>query len=235
MILFSAFILGFLSSWHCIGMCGPLTMAVNHSGGKTRFFGAAVYHSGRIFTYAVLGIVMGLIGMTAYMLKLQQYFSILLGIAVVILIFKQQWLNKLTAKYQKSRFMQFVRKKMFNKQNFQTNKGKLFTGMANGLLPCGMVYVALAGAMAQSQITSSVIYMLLFGIGTLPAMMSVHFLPVSWTRKPFFRKWAFAGMLAISCLFFYRGIASHASHMPDDQKVEQRDLVKDITICFPRK
>lgn len=209
MILASALILGLLSSWHCIGMCGPLAMAVNHAGGRGHWYGAAIYHSGRILIYAGLGILMGMLGMATYMLKLQQYFSFLLGAVVIVLIFRQSWLNKLTATYQKSRFMQFIRKKVLNKGNFRTKRGKFISGMANGLLPCGMVYVALAGALAQPQIISSVTYMIMFGLGTLPALMATQFIPMGWARKPFFKKWAYAGMLVISCLFFYRALHTH--------------------------
>ncbi|MGK7389972.1 MAG: sulfite exporter TauE/SafE family protein [Candidatus Cyclobacteriaceae bacterium M2_1C_046] len=230
MILASALILGFLSSWHCIGMCGPLAMAVNHGGGRGPWYGAAIYHSGRILIYAGLGVLMGLLGMATYMLKLQQYFSFLLGAVVIILIFRQSWLNKLTAKYQKSRFMQFIRKNVLNKRNFRSKKGKFISGMANGLLPCGMVYVALAGALAQPAISSSVIYMLMFGLGTLPALMATQFIPLGWARKPFFKKWAYAGMLVISCLFFYRALHTH-QHEAEHQHQEISSPFAGVPVC----
>lgn len=212
MILISALLLGFLSSWHCIGMCGPLVMAIHSAGGGK--FGTFLYNGGRILMYMLLGAFMGTIGMGAYLLDLQQYFAILLGVIVLILIFKQSWLNAFTARYQRSGFMTFLRKHILNKNNFKKPQGKFISGLANGLLPCGLVYVALAGALSQPSIVDGMIYMGVFGLGTLPAMMLTQLVPMSWIRKPMLRKWAFAGMLVISCLFFYRAVhfQQHPEH-----------------------
>ena len=231
MILFSALLLGLLSSWHCVGMCGPLAIAVNHAGGEKSWTGMLIYHSGRIIVYALMGILMGALGMATYMLEIQQYFSILLGIVVLILIFKQSWLNKITAKYQKSRFMSFIKVRLLNKRNFRTSRGKFIAGIANGFLPCGMVYVALAGAVAQPKVELSVAYMIIFGLGTFPALMVTNFIPLKWTAKPFYRKWAFAGMLVISCLLFYRALHTHNPSSDNHQEHEMKSGFSDIPLC----
>lgn len=231
MIFFSAILLGLLSSWHCIGMCGPLAIAVNHAGGQGKWQGSLIYHSGRILVYACMGLIMGLIGITTVILEVQQYFSILLAVVVLILIFKQAWLNKLTAKYQQSRFMNFMKRRLLNKRNFRSPQGKFIAGIANGFLPCGMVYVALAGAVAQQRIEFSIAYMVLFGLGTFPALLLTNFIPLKWTAKPIFRKWAFAGMLIISCLLFYRALYSHTPSSDSHRERDKGSVFENIPLC----
>jgi uncharacterized protein len=170
--------LGAVSSLHCVGMCGPLSMAlpVHHLSNTQKFFSLLSYQFGRIITYASLGLIFGLLGRRIYLAGFQQWFSIIMGVVVILLlvfywIYKKplhpSFLNKLYQVIQ-LRMIKILRSPK-NRLSF------LLLGMANGLLPCGMVYVAIAGALTTGEVGYSVAFMAMFGAGTLPAMMMISY------------------------------------------------------------
>lgn len=177
-VVLAALLLGFLGSFHCIGMCGPiaLTLPVQHLEGFKKFTGIIIYNFGRVLTYAILGSFFGVIGMSFNLFGWQQILSIILG-SLLVLFF-------ITSFFQKRLFNnQFIQKHwnkyiirwltpLFHKKNM----GNLFLiGLLNGLLPCGLVYMAVAGALATGNILYSSLFMASFGLGTLPAMVTMSF------------------------------------------------------------
>ncbi len=174
MLLLSAFILGLVGNFHCLGMCGPIALAIplKDNSTSTRLLSILIYNSGRIFTYTLLGALIGFIGKGVFLMGFQQKLSIILGAAIIIYaIFiivkrKSSLLNNLLATkfYRlKNAMGSFLRKKSYD--------ANLLLGLLNGLLPCGMIYIALAGALASESVFSSAAFMLFFGLGTLPVMM----------------------------------------------------------------
>jgi len=172
-----AFSLGLLSSLHCVGMCGPLALAgqglFNKEFGKV-WVHAILYNAGRIFSYMLLGIIFGLFGTILAFTGYQKGISIFSGMVLILLFLfsvqpdawlgKKNWVQKLYGLIQK---------------NFGKLAGKhdLFSrvalGMMNGFLPCGMVYIALAGAISLQNTFGAMGFMLFFGLGTFPAMVGV--------------------------------------------------------------
>jgi len=155
----SAFLLGLVSSLHCVGMCGPLVLSVAR--GRSALFG---YHSGRIGVYTVMGVVAGLLGRGVRLAGLQQALSISLGVVILGMVFGgwkagMPGLSSLVGRLWRSEMrVKFV-----------------VLGMANGLLPCGMVYLALAGAVSSSGVADATGFMALFGLGTLPLLLGVSY------------------------------------------------------------
>lgn len=174
----AGFSLGLVGSLHCVGMCGPLALAlpVYHLSPFKKFISLFLYQSGRITTYAVLGFLFGLLGKRFYMAGFQQWLSVCLGLLIVasaIIYFLGK--NSLHFNFL-NRFYLLVQKAIG--RLLQSGKGPLgfyIMGIANGLLPCGMVYMAIAGALSSISISHSVVFMALFGAGTLPAMMAVSY------------------------------------------------------------
>jgi len=173
-LLLSAFILGLVGNFHCLGMCGPIALAIplKDNSTSTRLLSILIYNAGRIFTYTLLGALIGFIGKGVFLMGFQQKLSIILGAAIIIYaVFiivkrKSSLLNKLLATkfYRlKNAMGSFLRKKTYD--------ANLLLGLLNGLLPCGMIYIALAGALASESVFSSAAFMLFFGLGTLPVMM----------------------------------------------------------------
>lgn len=173
MIFWAAFSLGILGSFHCIGMCGPIVLALPSGRGNTftKLGNQLLYHSGRSFTYALIGILPGIIGAGFTAFGFQQKLSIALGALLLLLI--------LIGGLDKFRFgnvallaslNQWLKKRLGHLLRSQHPLSSLGTGMLNGLLPCGLVYIALAAAAAAGSIQGSMLFMFIFGMGTLPVM-----------------------------------------------------------------
>ena len=174
-ILIPALILGAVSSLHCIGMCGPLAMALPlRNENSARFTGALLYNLGRMTTYASFGLIFGLIGRSFAWFGWQQKISIMLGIIILISLVLPRILNKqnLFTKWN-TRAMTTLRGKL-GKLLFNGNPASLYAiGLLNGLLPCSMVYLALAGSIATGDAVTGALFMVFFGAGTFPAMWTV--------------------------------------------------------------
>lgn len=175
-IFWTALTLGFLGSFHCVGMCGPIALALplNRESLLSKITGALLYNTGRVFMYALLGGLFGLIGQSIIIAGYQQSLSITLGITVLIMILLP---NKLANKF---RFLSFTYsfigkvkqklKTLFKQNSFSS---LFFIGTLNALLPCGLVYLGIAGAIAAGNLLQGSIFMALFGLGTVPAMLTV--------------------------------------------------------------
>ncbi len=169
-MLWSAFILGLLGSLHCVGMCGPIALALPGKG----LGGRLLYNAGRISTYASIGFISGLLGMGILLAGAQQYLSVLLGSIMLSLVL-------LSLLHRKAKWMQRISQKPF--LWVQHRLGPLLSnprwtslyliGLLNGLLPCGFVYVALSGALLSHAPLSGALFMAFFGLGTVPAMLAV--------------------------------------------------------------
>jgi sulfite exporter TauE/SafE len=174
--LLAAFSLGFLGSLHCIGMCGPIAMAlpVHGKGWKFRVLGIYLYNSGRILTYGILGAFLGTLGLGIKLAGYQQALSITLGILLLLGLFLPKILslnNKVFLAFNtklKGWFAAWMKQK--------SPQALFITGLLNGLLPCGLIYIALAGATSSGETIKGALFMAVFGLGTLPAMFSVSFI-----------------------------------------------------------
>lgn len=181
-----AFMIGLLGSIHCIGMCGPLAFAVPSvkEGGFYLILDKLLYQFGRIISYCMLGLIIGLIGRQIWLAGFQQGFSILSGVLIIAAacfrIFKLKALTGQSAALLKP-FYKLFNIAMKHKANH------LIIGMINGFLPCGFVYLAMAGALNTGEISSSVIYMFWFGLGTLP-LMFIATIGMGFTGAVFRRK-----------------------------------------------
>ncbi len=178
-MLYTALIFGLISSFHCIGMCGPIAMMlpVDRSNPAKKVTQILSYHLGRISAYAVIGFVFGLLGKGFFMAGMQQKLSVIIGVLMIVAIVIPE---KTFAQYNFSkpvfRLISKVKQALsnqFKKKSYQS----LFTiGLLNGFLPCGMVYVALFGAIAMQSIGLGIFYMVLFGLGTVPLMSTVVYI-----------------------------------------------------------
>ena len=170
--------MGLMSSFHCIGMCGPIALALPVQKGNRwqQLAGLLVYNSARAFTYAILGLLIGSVGSSLAWIGYLRYLSIFAGILMITYVF---WPASLDHYFRTPLFWQkvvhSVRTKMGEMLRTRSIHGWFFLGILNGLLPCGMVYLALISSVATGSIAGSGIYMLLFGMGTLPMMMAVGF------------------------------------------------------------
>ncbi|MGB3007651.1 MAG: sulfite exporter TauE/SafE family protein [Chitinophagaceae bacterium] len=209
--LISGFTLGAAGSLHCIGMCGPLSLALptQHLSAQHKFISLLLYQIGRIITYSVFGLIFGIAGRRIYINGYQQWFSIGMGALILLLAFlyfiQQKTVHfKLLNRFYISVQNLIVRLLKSTKNSF----GFLLMGMANGLLPCGMVYIAIAATLSFTSISESVGFMAMFGAGTLPAMMLVtyagQFLKIE--VRQLFRKAVPYFVMTMGLLLILRGL-----------------------------
>lgn len=177
--MIGAFLIGLLGSVHCVGMCGPLMISFTGKPGKRAFWSFLLYHSGRILVYAVIGIFFGLISSSVRFFEAQQYFSIGLGVAMIVIFGLPKVRNRVEGWYYQSWFYQSAKSKLTG--YFSTRIRWFASGLLNGFLPCGLIYLAAAGAMLSRDMLSAASYMIVFGLGTVPALASLslfrNFLP----------------------------------------------------------
>jgi sulfite exporter TauE/SafE len=166
----TAFILGLVGSLHCAGMCGPLALALPHlPGGSVGFVpGRVAYNIGRILTYCFLGLASGLAGKTVLLAGLERSLSIGLGIALLVGMVVSR---KLVVS--PSRVVGRLKSRMAGLLHRRSFTSLCLLGLLNGLLPCGLVYVACAGAASTGNIPRATQYMAAFGAGTLPMMLAI--------------------------------------------------------------
>ena len=187
-MLITALIIGFAGSLHCVGMCSPLAMLIGGPDKQKILLNRLLYNSGRVITYSFLGLLMGLIGEVVSFTGLQNVLSIGLGVFIILVLLFPRIEASLSPAV--NAFLYRVKSGIGNRIRKSTPSSSFVTGLLNGLLPCGMVYMALALALIQNSLWTSIGFMAFFGLGTFPALLaSVYFahvikkiIPVSWRR-----------------------------------------------------
>jgi sulfite exporter TauE/SafE len=175
MDLLAALTLGIIGSLHCVGMCGPLVLAIptNATSQWEFILERLLFSVGKAVTYGIMGAFLGLAGKSILM-NFQQNVSIVLGITILLTVaipigFKSRFEKFSPLKYVHN----FVRDK-FSMLIRKRGRIALFSmGSLNGLLPCGLVYTALIGATAVADVWHSALFMIVFGLGTAPALIAV--------------------------------------------------------------
>ncbi len=210
-MLYSALLFGLISSLHCIGMCGPIAvmLPVDHHHPAKKVLQILIYHFGRLFAYATLGFLFGILGKGFFMAGIQQQLSITVGILMITIALVP---DKVFMKYNFSKPVYRIVSKVkssLGQQFKRKSPDALFAiGLLNGFLPCGLVYAALFGAIAMQNVTMSVTYMLLYGLGTIPMMTAVvyvsHFLSLPLRSQ--LQKIIPVVTIFIGALFIIRGL-----------------------------
>ncbi|MBV5313954.1 MAG: sulfite exporter TauE/SafE family protein [Prolixibacteraceae bacterium] len=229
--------IGLIGSFHCIGMCGPIVVALplkKHSM-MSKITGAVLYNSGRVLTYSILGILFGLLGKGIHMAGFQQWTSILLGVAMIIsVLFPFVFREKITIAGLFSGFaarLILKLKKLFTDRSYFS---LLMIGLLNGLLPCGLVYVAIAGAINSGNILSGAVFMMFFGIGTIPLLLIATLASDAIGQKvrskmqkvvPYF-------VFMLGVLFILRGMSLGIPYVsPTSEKLAPKSMVEKGSCC----
>jgi uncharacterized protein len=209
-ILYFAFTLGLLANFHCIGMCGPISLALplNRKNKLTAASGVMTYTIGRSIGYALLGIIIGVIGFSANLLGVLQWLSIISGILIILFA----WRNYYAFTPRFGAFNAFITQKIgvLFKQNREkksyTTLGLI--GLLNAYLPCGMVYVALLSALNAGTVANAALFMFVFGIGTAPGFLVLALLKNKVTFSRFLNNKVMVASLVslVGVLILLRGL-----------------------------
>lgn len=170
----AAILLGLAGGLHCAGMCGPIALVVGRS---------VPYLLGRILTYAVLGVIAGAGASTIATAGYSQVVSIVAGSLMMILAAMQLlWHRSLFPQKFMVRITKPVRVRLQGLLQRRTGVAMLGIGAVNGLLPCGLVLSATFGAASTHTVLGGALFMLMFGLGTLPVMASIAY-GATWIRN----------------------------------------------------
>ncbi len=227
-LLYTALVLGLFTGFHCIGMCGPiaLVLPLNNKSWGTRIFSALLYNIGRTITYAAMGAVFGIIGAGFSFAGFQKWVSIGMGVFMITTIAFPKINHVLYKGTGNSKIMISIKKKLAKYFQQASYKSLFITGLLNGLLPCGMVYMALAGAIAAGSLQLSVLYMILFGLGTIPMMFLLSMIGnfASLKLKSFINKVIPFVVVVVGLLFILRGLGLGIMFIsPPDKKLHVKE------------
>jgi uncharacterized protein len=177
-MLAAAFLLGLVSSLHCIGMCGPiaLMLPLDHHNPIRKITQLTAYQLGRLSSYASLGLLFGFLGRGFFLAGLQQNLSIVAGVLMILAVTIPE---RTFARYNFSKpiykAISLVKSNLGKRLQNKSLPSLFLVGVFNGLLPCAMVYAALFGAVALQQPYASALFMVAFGLGTAPLMVAVPY------------------------------------------------------------
>lgn len=235
-----ALVTGLVTSLHCIGMCGPIAVALplGNKSWAHRLAGSLTYNLGRTITYAILGAIFGLLGQGIMMAGFHQWASIIIGILMILsvvfpFLFKDKrkiesflfgYTGKLIGKF----------RKLFAISSFPS---LFLIGLLNGLLPCGPVYVAIAGALNTGGMISGIIYMIIFGLGTIPIMLAIPLLGNligTKIRKKF--SWVLSAFIVLlGILFILRGLSLGIMYVSPKSKMLEPHVMMEKQNCCSGK
>ncbi|MBX2829248.1 MAG: sulfite exporter TauE/SafE family protein [Flavobacteriaceae bacterium] len=223
-MVYTAIILGLLGSFHCVGMCGPIAflLPLDRKSKTKRFFEITSYHIGRLLTYGFLGFIFGVLGKRLQLFGLQQQLSIIIGILMIAVILIP---NKFFNRYPISRPIYRGISKLKSAIGLEIKKkkpGTFFTlGFLNGLLPCGLVYMAVFGAIGTGDMWTGALYMVLFGIGTIPLMTSAIYIGnfLKGTARKRIVKMIPVFVVIVGALFVLRGLGLGIPYVSPSEKV----------------
>lgn len=210
-MLLSALILGLLGSLHCVGMCGPIAfmLPVDRSNSIKKVSQITVYHFGRLLAYSILGLLFGIVGKSLYLFGFQQQLSIIVGVLMIFLVvIPYRTLGKYNLSRPLNRLISKVKTSLGQALKKKTADTFITIGFLNGFLPCGLVYMAVFGAVATGSILHGSLYMILFGIGTIPLMTSAIYLGkfLNSNIKQRIQKAVPVFVIIIGALFILRGL-----------------------------
>ena len=187
------FVAGFLGSYHCIGMCGPLALALGSSRPELAMNTTRqlIYSVGRIFTYAFLGSVAGYAGLrltranalsptgqewlaqsgSTSLVNIQAWLAVVAGILLIIFgLMTTGILPKRSAKAGGGiTCLAATWLKTFLTSPSPVNV--FLAGVFTGFIPCGLVYIFLAKAASTASVPVGAATMVAFGFGTVPLMV----------------------------------------------------------------
>ncbi len=210
-MLWTAFILGLLGSLHCIGMCGPIAfmLPVDRKNTSRKVFQIGLYHFGRLLSYSIFGLVFGLIGKSLYLFGFQQQLSITIGVLMILVVLVPvKMFNKYNLSKPLFKVISTVKSSLGSALKKKTNDTFLTIGFLNGFLPCGLVYMAIFAAISFGALWQASLYMVFFGLGTIPLMTSAVYLGkfINAQKKQRIQELIPVFVVVIGCMFILRGL-----------------------------
>ena len=176
-------VLGLSAAVHCLGMCGPLVIALGKT--KSTWGALVVYHLSRTASYLVLGVV---VLSLAPMASGQRWLSVVSGLFLLATAWQEQFAEPACCTTQKTPWHR--RLLLWRTWSLKNTSGVLTSsvlGGLNGLLPCGMVYAAIASSSAFGGWSGGIPFLLGFGTATALPLVALQaagkHLPAVWMAR----------------------------------------------------
>ena len=233
-MILTALIFGLLGSFHCVGMCGPIAFLLpldRKSEGK-KLIQLASYHFGRLLTYSLIGLLFGLLGRQLNLFGFQQQLSVGIGVLMILAVILP---TKVFGRYNGSKFIYKWVGRIKNELGAQLRKktpDAFFTiGFLNGLLPCGLVYMAVFGALATGGAWQGALYMFAFGLGTVPLMTTAIYLGnfLKGKAKKRVVKAIPVFVVIIGVLFILRGLGLGIPYVSPSEMVSHTEITAQVS------
>lgn len=210
-MIVTAFILGLLGSFHCVGMCGPIAfmLPVSRDNSLKKLLQIFLYHSGRLFAYSIIGLGFGLVGKSLYLFGMQQQLSIAAGILMItVIVIPSKTFGKYNFSKPLYRIIGKIKSSLGAALKKKTPDTFLTIGFLNGFLPCGLVYMAVFGAIASGDIFQGSLYMAFFGLGTIPLMTTAVYFSsmLNGVLRKKVQRYIPAFVVMVGILFILRGM-----------------------------
>ncbi|WP_291083681.1 sulfite exporter TauE/SafE family protein [Flavobacterium sp. BFFFF1] len=217
-ILIAALVLGMVSSLHCVAMCGPivLMLPVARNNPERKALQIISYHLGRITTYTFLGFIFGFFGRALSVAGMQQYLSITAGMVMILMVLlPKKTFQKYSLSTPAFRLIGRVKSAMASHLKKQSFFSLYSIGLLNGFLPCAMVYGALFGALSTQNVLSGMVFMAVFGLGTVPLMSMVNYLYryITMPIRNRLQKLIPYTMIVMGMLLILRGLVLDIDHV----------------------
>jgi len=226
-ILFTALVLGLMGSFHCAGMCGPIAIALPLYGNSTvqKVFGSLLYNLGRVLTYALMGAVFGLLGQGLQLMGFQRWVSVIMGVLMIIAVIFPTLFGNNRIGAGITPLIDRLRQKLSKLFTVRSFSSLFLIGLLNGLLPCGLVYIAIAGSIGSGSALMGAIYMALFGLGTMPMLLAINlsggFISTSLRKK--INKLIPILVIIVGILFILRGLSLGIPYIsPSEEKIKMK-------------
>jgi len=210
-LFITAFTIGLVGSFHCIGMCGPIAFALpsKSKAAHHKVISGVVYNVGRITTYVIFGLLFGIIGQGISTAGSQQTISIILGVVFILsVIVPKSMLNKINPTGTIGFYISRVKNSLGKLLRSSSISNLVLIGLLNGLLPCGLVYAAIGGSIATGNAADGAFFMMAFGLGTLPMMFSAvlisNFISINFRNR--IKRIIPVFIVLMGCLFILRGL-----------------------------
>ncbi len=218
--------IGLMGSFHCAGMCGPIVLALPLQK-QNALAKNVLYQLGRIVSYSLIGLLFGFVGRGFSLAGLQQPLSIAIGVFMIASVLLPRVINTHKTPVFLQKIILLLRNKLGKLLKQNSFKALFITGILNGFLPCGLVYMALLGAIGIGNPFSSALFMAFFGLGTFPMMFTIAFsqniISLKWRRV--FTKMVPYFIVILGILFIARGLGYGIKYIsPSDEVLQVNTL-----------
>jgi len=221
----AAIVFGLLTGFHCAGMCGPIAVSLplKNNGWAQRSLGSIIYNLGRIVTYSLMGAVFGLLGRGFKFAGFQQWLSISIGAIMILSVLFPLLFKSFASKSPAFFWVDKIKNRLGLLFGKKTNFSLFSIGLLNGLLPCGPVYVAIGLSLASASIFTGALYMAIFGLGTIPVMLSLSLMGNYFARtvRKKIRQFVPVFIIILGIWFVLKGLGLGIHFIsPADQKLK---------------